>query len=140
MPTNSAPAGKAGRPPFKPTPAMKKRVAVAAGAGMSHEEIALALGICRNTLQKYFEHELSIGAYQRRLDVLNAMYGAAVKGNVAAQKAFVAMVPTAAAPPQEPEKPLGKKEQANADARTAATGTDWADLLPPGVSPLRKTG
>lgn len=129
---------KLGRPAFKPTPAQRRKVSVAAGAGMSHEEIALGLGIARNTLEKHFEQELSVGAYSRRLEVLDAMHRTAVKGNVAAQKAYVALTPAVAAPPVPAEKPKGKKEQAEADATSAARGTDWDDLLPPGVTPIRK--
>lgn len=122
------------RPPFKPTAAQKRRVAILAGAGTSHEQIALTIGISRTTLLKHFEFELSIGAYQKRAEVIEAMHAAAKKGNVAAQKAYAAFAdPPAAAPPQQPadpkEPPLGKKEQANAEARTAQAGTEWADLL-----------
>lgn len=107
---------------------------------MAHEEIALGLGIHRHTLEKHFVDELSAGAYLRRLEVLEAMHRTAVKGNVAAQKAYVALTPDMAAPAVEPEKPKGKKEQQAADAVTAAKGTGWEDLLPAGVTPLRKTG
>lgn len=110
---------------------------------MSHEEIAIALRITRPTLEKYYEAELSIGALERRMDALAAMHRTACKGNVAAQKAYLAMNPQVAAPPlpksaQKPE-PKGKKEQANEDATTAAAGTEWADLLPAGgkVVPIR---
>lgn len=103
---------------------------------MTHEEIAIALGISTPTLRKHFEVELSVVALQRRLEALTAMHKAALKGNVAAQKAYLASVPAAAAPPapQEPvgeAKPEGKKAQAQADAVTAATGTDWEGLLTP---------
>lgn len=109
---------------------------------MAHEEIALGLGISRNTLEKHFEHELSIGAYEKRLEVLDAMHRTAKKGNVTAQKAYMALDPHVAAPPipapppEQPEKPvpepkLGKKEQAQADAVTAHQGTDWEGLLKP---------
>jgi hypothetical protein len=130
----------AGRPPHQPTAATRRKVTNAAAGGMAHEEIALALGIHRHTLAKYYEHELSSGAMNRRAEVLDAMVRTALKGNVAAQKALLAMTPALAAPPAEAEKPLGKKEQANADAKTAADGTEWADLLPPNVEPLRKAG
>ena len=129
---------KSGRPAFKPTAAQRRKVTNAAAGGMAHEEIAVALGICRNTLVKHFEKELSTGAMNRRAEILDAMARTALKGNVSAQKAFLAMTPTLAAPPAESEKPVGKKEQANRDATTAAAGTDWADLLPPGVTPLRQ--
>lgn len=133
------------RPSFKPTPTQRRQVSIAAGAGMSHEEIAIALGIARNTLEKHFTTELSVGALQRRMEVLNAMHVAAKKGNVAAQKAYMAMTPIPVAPPvpegdaQPAEKPaakrVGKKEQAQIDATTAAQGTGWEDLLGRGGRP-----
>lgn len=104
---------------------------------MSHEEIALGLGIARNTLTKHFERELSIGAYEKRLEVLDAMHRCAKKGNVAAQKAYVALTPAVAAPPAQKDEPKGKKAQAQADAATAAQGTEWNDLLPGNVTPIR---
>ena len=122
------------RPRFKPTAAQRRRVAVAAGAGMSHEEIALGVGISRPTLEKHFEYELSIGAYQKRLETLDALHRAAKRGNVAAIRAYNAMTPRAAAPPPaeqpKPGKPEGKKAQQQADAVGAQVGTEWEDILP----------
>lgn len=122
-----------GRPPFQPTDEMRRTVSIAAGGGQTHEEIALALGIDRKTLEKHFEAELSTHAYQRRMEVLEAMHAAALKGNVAAQKAYLSLDPELAAPPlpKEPDKAKpGKKEQADIDAVTAQEGTGWGDLLP----------
>lgn len=118
-----------GRPEYQPTAAARRRVSIAAGGGMPHEEIAIGLGISRNTLEKHFQEELSVVANERRLEVIGAMHRSALKGNVAAQKAYLAMTPAPAAPPAE-EKPEGKKAQAQADAVTAQAGTEWADLLP----------
>lgn len=122
------------RPLYKPTVATRRAVAISAGAGMSHEEMAIALKISRNTLEKHFQSELSEGAYQKRMEVVSAMHKAAKAGNVAAQKAYMALTPRLSAPPASPpapeEKPLGKKEQADADAKTAALGSDWEMLLP----------
>jgi hypothetical protein len=127
------------RPPYKPTPALRRKVAIAAGGGMSHEEIAIGLGISRTTLLKHFETELTTGAYQKRLEVMGAMHKAAMAGNVAAQKAYSAMTPRVAAPPPPPAElpsassaqPEGKKAQQHAEAVAAATGTEWEQLLTP---------
>jgi DNA-binding CsgD family transcriptional regulator len=136
-----------GRPEFVATAALKRKVSTAAGGGMSHEEIALALGISRKTLEKHFEHELSVGAYQRRMEALEGLHRAAKKGNVGAARAYLQTQPALAVPPlggtqpgasatppagAEPPmaKAAGKKEQAAAAAATAADGSDWADLLP----------
>lgn len=130
---------KAGRPAHKPTPTTRRRVTNAAACGMSHEEIAIGLGIHRHTLDKHYADELSTGAINRRMEVFDVMVATAKKGNVAAQKAVLAMTPAAAAPPVPKEEPVGKKEQANRDAVTAAEGTDWNDLLPAGVTPIRRS-
>lgn len=120
------------RPQFKVTPALKRKVAISAGGGMSHEEIAITLGISRNTLEKHFALELSTAAYQKRFEVLDSLHKAAKKGSVAACKEYLKQIPAAAAPPAEPEeKPKGKKEQAAQEAQKAAVGTDWNDLLNP---------
>ncbi len=131
---------KPGRPPHKPTVVSRRKVTNAAACGMSHEEIAIGLGIARNTLDKYYATELSAGALNRRMEVFDAMVTTAKKGNVAAQKAVLAMTPGVAAPPVPKEEPVGKKEQANRDAVTAANGTEWGDLLPGNVTPLRRAG
>jgi hypothetical protein len=125
-----------GRPPFKPTPKLRKRVSICAGGGMSQEQIAIALGIDRDTLRKHFGPELSTVAMQRRAAVLEAVFEKGLQGNVSAAKVFIQNAPEFEPPPEKPErseaKPerLGKKEQANVDATTAQRGTDWADLLP----------
>lgn len=116
---------------FKPTKDQRRSVSIAAGARVSHEEIALGLGITRPTLYKYFDFELTTGAYQRREEVLNAMFESAMKGNVAAQKAYMGLTPRVAAPPPDrPPAQQGKKEQAQAEAVTAQAGTSWESLLP----------
>jgi hypothetical protein len=124
---------KMGRPEHQPTAATRRRVSVCAGAGMSHEEIALGMGLARGTLEKHYEHELSIGAYQRRQEVIDALHKAALKGNVAAGKAYIAMTPGVAPPPVPPDEkaePQGKKAQAQAEAQTAhLADPDWNRLL-----------
>ena len=134
------------RPSFKPTAAQRRKVSIAAGGGMSHESIALVLGISRNTLEKHFEAELCGGAYERRFEALQGLHAAAKRGNVSAVKAYLAATPEYIPPPPDgvrlpvaqPVAParqpvaaaVGKKEAANIAARTAQQGTGWADLLP----------
>ena len=163
MPTKST-RGR-GRPAFTPTAAQRLRVSISAGAGMKHGDIALALQIHVDTLRKYFEAELSVGAQQRRMEVLAGLFQAAKKGSSSAAKAYLALDPEMAVPPlgadtprapaapsaapaapggdpaTTPEKkmatPLGKKEQLNMDARTVHKGTEWDALLPDTSRPLQ---
>ena len=135
MPTKSA--RPRGRPPFAPTAAQRRRVSIAAGGGMRHVDIATALGISRETLEKYFEAELSAGALERRMEVLQALHAAAKKGSSSAARAYLQHEATPAVPPApQPDaaaksETLGKKAQAQADAVTAARGTEWDNLLGP---------
>jgi hypothetical protein len=139
------------RPSFKPTAIQRRKVSIAAGAGMSHESIATVLGISRNTLEKHFERELSVGAYERRFEAVQGLHAAAKRGNVSACKAYLAGTPQFVPPPAEGAKPvaqpsapspapvaqpLGKKEAAQAAAKTAQQGTGWDGILP-GASPLQ---
>jgi len=120
---------------------------------MRHVDIAIALGISRETLEKHYEVELSIGSNQRRMEALYGLYQAAKRGNAAAVKAYLALTPEVSVPPVgvgetrpqatvpvaatpatpagKPATVLGKKEQAQADAVTAGRGTGWDDLLTP---------
>ena len=110
---------------------------------MRHEDIALALGISRDTLTKHYGVELSSGALARRAEVLSALHAAAKKGSSSAARAYLEHSPELAAPPSDGVSPpaaapeaakpqrVGKKEQAAADAVTAQQGTDWDGLLRP---------
>ena len=135
------------RPKHKPTAALRRRVSIAASGGMAHWQIALAIGISRPTLELHYQVELTEGACKRRLEVMEAAHRAAMKGNVSAQRLLLSVqqeigVPTAGQEGKdEPAAPkVGKKEQAKLDAVGAEAGTDWAGLLPDGVTPIRKAG
>lgn len=112
-------------------------MAIAAGGGMAHEEIALALDVSLPKLRKMLAAELANGAHDKRMRVIEAIHRLAVKGNAAAARVYLSAVPQAAAPAPEPEKPkvepLGKKAAANEEAKTAQVGTGWADILPGGT-------
>lgn len=135
---------KRGRPPFKPTAAMRRKVAAATAGGIPQESIALAIGCTPPTLRKHFATELTIGAAAQRVDVMDALFRKARAGNVAACKAIQAMSPAAAPNGVKPDKAgaksaaaaapkplrLGKKEQAAHDAGAAAQGSAWEGTLP----------
>lgn len=108
---------------------------------MTHEDIALAIGISRPTLDKHYAAELSAGAAARRVEVLESLFRAATKkGSSSAAKAYLAHAPEVAAPPLEKPEPQGKKAKANEDAKTAQKDTGWDGLLPDGVTPIRRAG
>jgi hypothetical protein len=114
---------------FIPTPKQRRQVEIAAGAGMSHPDIALSLGLRAATLRKYFAHELTRGAKERRRLVLERLHELALEGSVPAIKAYEALGRSPyVTPPAKPEKP-GKKTQANVIATTAQQGTEWEGLL-----------
>ena len=114
---------------------------------MPHEAIAQALKIDAKTLRKHYGTELASGANLRRMQVLETLFGQARKGSTSAARAYMQHVPEfeVLAPGPEAAKPkgkgkqepLGKKAQANEDAKGAQAGTDWDGLLPPGVTPIR---
>lgn len=125
------------RPEFQVTDELRELVAIAAGAGTPQDEIAAGIGCSTPTLRKHFEQELEEGACRRRLDMLREMYRSGMKGNVTAQRAYLATpAPRTIAPPADGEEkpaavgPKGKKEQAQDAARTAAEGTSWDSILP----------
>lgn len=123
------------RPTFKPTAANKRQVAIAAGAGMNHDDIASALGITPPTLRKYFKAELRSAANMKRIEVLVSLHAAARGGSASAARAYLANVPQGSAAASNivgatVPAPEGKKAQAADAAKTASTGTDWDGLLP----------
>jgi hypothetical protein len=136
---------KRGRPAFKPTQLHRRKVEQYTACGMSHDGIAKALGISDETLRKHFAEELSSGKAKRRAEVVDILFAAARKGNVAAAKTLEQMTGKSlalaefmghdkpASRPVEKSRRLGKKEQAAQDALEAGVGTEWGtDLLPRG--------
>jgi hypothetical protein len=144
---------------LKPSQATRDMVAIAAGGGTPEADIACALGIELSTLRRVYRAEVSTGAFRKRVELVQTMYAQAKAGNTGAAKAYLAMQPATTAPPAKksgknkaaattPSTPaadepaaeapvaapkpvkLGKKDQANATARTAQTGSAWASVLP----------
>lgn len=126
------------RPEFKPTDELREKVSIWRAGGMSKDDIALALDIDVKTLTKHFSHELDVVSARKKADVLESQFRAARRGNVAAQRAFLAsagLAPTAAprtAPKAEAtpkEAALGKKETRARNAKIASEGTSWDELV-----------
>jgi hypothetical protein len=128
-----------GRPQFRATPALRRKVEELVSCGMSKDECARAIGCSTPTLEKHFEDELANGVAKKRAEVIGMLYRAAKKGNVTAQKKLEEMsrIAGAAEAVDARSKPvkgprLGKKEeqQAAADAVVAGAGK-FAPPAPP---------
>ncbi len=135
-----------GRPQHKPTAATRKKVEELRMCNMSHDNIALVIGIERDTLTKHYPDELEHGT-ARRLGELYAMtFRDARKGNAAARKMLMelgrlaaaaqGLIPPGAAAGAEAPQPVvpatgkaGKKELALAAAETAGQNSDWGNDL-----------
>ena len=98
---------------------------------MSLASIAVAIDIHPQTLRRHFSEDLEVAVAKRTAAVMVARYRAAIGGNVAAQTKFLELAGAVPPKPKRKAKPakLGKKEQAQLDARTAGRGTEWEDLL-----------
>ena len=81
-----------GRPSYLPTHRERERVTVLVGAGWGERDIAMALGIARETLRRHFHDELAHGRVRCRALVVEALFNAArIPGRTAAQKAWLEM-------------------------------------------------
>lgn len=136
---------KPGRPAYEPTDKDRAQVSLLAAMGVPDYDIAKVMQVSGPTLRKYFAQELEVGHIQANAKVAQSLFRQATDQTKPSVAATIFWLKCRAgwretATPDGSWEPIGKKEQANVDAVTAAAGTDWADLLPPGVSPLRKTG
>lgn len=77
---------KRGRRPFKVTLAMRRKVTELISVGMTHDDIARAIGCSTPTLDKNFPEELKTGASVRRAETIALLYKNARSGNLGAQK------------------------------------------------------
>lgn len=127
-----------GRPTFEPTEEQRLDVEEMVACGMRQDDIARAVGISTPTLVKRFADELAGGGARRRAEVVKMLFGAARKGNVAAQKKLEEMTARAMAAEafQAPaETPKGKKEAAVDAAHRAGRDSEWgSDLIFPGAA------
>lgn len=125
-----------GRKRHKRSPQVAERVAFLRASDMAVEDIAARIGLSEPTLRKYYFRELTAGPALAKAVLLEAMWDKAKAGNVSAANFVRAefekgdtAVPVARQPREKAEPPLGKKAQADVDAKTAHEGTEWGSLL-----------
>ena len=110
---------------------------------MRQEDIAQALGITVPTLRKHYADELTAGAAQERMAVLEKVLAAAKKGSTSAARLYLQQQDRTVEAGAGASGKQGKKELAKAEALTAERGTDWDSLIGEGasnVTPLRRAG
>jgi hypothetical protein len=88
---------------------MRNQVEIAAAAGLSHNQIASALGIAKQTLETHFASELRDGRTRKLIAVLCLLDKAAKRGSVAAMK-YLANNFSNGAPVRLGKKELQKRE------------------------------
>jgi hypothetical protein len=112
-----------GRKAYKPTHRVREQVMTLAAANMTLPEIAAAVDISRTTLCQYFAAELASGRAVRLAEAIELLRKGARRGSVAAARALLAAYGRPAG------QVMGKKEQQQLAAQTAAVSSDWAGDL-----------
>jgi hypothetical protein len=134
-----------GRPRFVPTAEQREKVELRKAMRVSDTDIALELGIARETLLEHFPQELRVGRLKKQGQSFDLLWKSAKDGNVTAQKAVVALMSTST-PTSEPDAQssadaenvpvrqmaVGKKVAAKIAAQSAGEGTQWGNDLKPG--------
>ncbi|PWB94672.1 hypothetical protein [Methylosinus sporium] len=141
---------KRGRPAFRKTPALAKRVEELTSGGMSQGAIAKVLRCDSDTLRKHFGDELDNGIQRRRAEVISLLFKSARGGNVTAQKKLEEMTGRAAvedefngdrapAPASPKPKKVGKKESESAQATSMVEDQDWGADIAASLGGAHKT-
>jgi hypothetical protein len=73
-----------GRPRFKSTPTLRRKVADLVAFDVPQPDIARAIGCSVPTLRRHFRKELTQGNDARLVELLDAMWRAAMRGNASA--------------------------------------------------------
>ena len=73
-----------GRPPHQPTDQTRLQAKTLAAVGIKHEDIAAKIGICADTLVKYYKQELDDGRVDANAQIGKSLYEQAKSGNTAA--------------------------------------------------------
>jgi hypothetical protein len=127
-------AGEPGRPEHEATESNRQKVRLWALADWSEDRMARQLGISRNTLRKHYAPELEFGADHVATQAMLDLQRQSREGKTAASRRLLEIYSESALPRpnfagNDDGEPLGKKDQARVDAKTAEQGTGWADLV-----------
>ena len=109
-------------------------VEVLAGFAIPLDKIGDVIGISKPTLLKHYEREIQVGAAKVEATLVGNLLALAKGKDGTALKAIMFALNcrfgwSAYVPRPETEKPLGKKEMAEADARSAHEESDWGRLI-----------
>lgn len=124
-----------GRPSFSKTRENQELVCLLRASGWTQERIARYLGCDEKTLRKHFSRELSEGSDRIEGMALEVLLKKMRSGDRLSATKLLELIdekgnpapPIAPSPPKE--KPVGKKAQLEAEARTGHTSTGWGDIL-----------
>jgi len=73
-----------GHPRHQPTEKDRHIARIGSAAGMTHEDISLAIGIDEKTLREHYREELDTGRAMANVKVSGKLYELCMQGNVAA--------------------------------------------------------
>lgn len=109
-------------------------VEVLAGFAIPIDRICDVIGVAKHTLLKHYERELQVGAAKVEATLVGNLLALSKGKDGTALKAIMFALNcrfgwSAYVPRPETEKPLGKKELADLEARSAHEGSDWGSIL-----------
>lgn len=133
-----------GRPEHEPTERVRGQVKALAAMGATLFEVSVVMAISEPTLRKHYATELATGLIEANAKVAQSLFRQATaqdKPNVTAAifwlKARAGWRDGNRATGDEEEAP-GKKAIAREEAKTAAVGTPWEEVLAgPGATSLQ---
>lgn len=123
-----------GRPAHAPTEESRAMVESLSGFGIPQDEIARLVGIDPKTLRLHYAAEIELGGIKATAKVAQNLFNMACRPTREGLQAAIFWLRVRAGwseySPRPPvTEPLGKKATADAEALTAARGTDWGQLV-----------
>lgn len=91
-----APKNKGGRPPHKPTEALRKQVEAMAGYGITQPDIARCLSIHQETMRIHYRDELDLGLVKANTAIAQSLYKKAMAEGTGAVTAAIFWLKTRA--------------------------------------------